>query len=93
MRAYAPVPKMYLVQTTVKASVLKKINAVAKTTGRTRSGYLRHILDQHMEPIMTDMYEDLRDFEDATQESPAEKIAKAHTAIANAQETLRKFKI
>lgn len=42
---------------------------------------------------MTDMYEDLRDFEDATQESPAEKIAKAHTAIANAQETLRKFKI
>lgn len=40
--------KMHLVQTVLDLPVLRKLDALAKSAGHKRAGYLRHIVEMHV---------------------------------------------
>ena len=40
-----------LVQTVVSPLILRKLDALAKATGRTRAGYLRHLIWLHVNAL------------------------------------------
>ncbi len=41
--------KMHLVQTVLSLPILKQLDALAKVAGHKRAGYLRHIVELHVE--------------------------------------------
>jgi predicted DNA-binding protein len=40
-----------LVQTVVKPVVLRQLDKLAKATGHTRAGYLRHLIELHVQAL------------------------------------------
>ena len=47
--------KKHLVQTVVDEPVLRKLDALAKATGHKRAGYLRHLIEMHVEALTPQM--------------------------------------
>ena len=40
-----------LIQTVVRPTVLRQLDALAKATGHTRASYLRHLVELHVKAI------------------------------------------
>jgi hypothetical protein len=52
MRTYEPVsPTKKLAQTTLSATALKKLDALARAVGSTRAAYLRHLIQSHVKAM------------------------------------------
>lgn len=47
--------KKHLIQTVVSEPVLRKLDALAKATGHKRAGYLRHLVELHVEALTPQM--------------------------------------
>ena len=50
---------MIVVQTKISASTLRKLDALAKADGKSRAGYLRHLIIHHIKAVTEQDAEDL----------------------------------
>ena len=51
MRSVEPKKSSMLIQTVVKPTVLRQLDALARATGHTRASYLRHLVELHVQAI------------------------------------------